>query len=196
MGEALRLFSEAGDHAGEGSAYLCLALQAGHGDQFSEAVDQSRLALTAYELVADKTGQAMSLNTMCWALTWVGDHEQAIDCGQRALELTRESGNRLLSANVLATLAESYHRHGQYAWAIRCFRQVIEESEKLGFHWAWAEAQDQLGDALCDSGDALSAAEAWRAALGTLEDLSHPRAANVRKKLEQQLAQPSARATR
>jgi tetratricopeptide (TPR) repeat protein/transcriptional regulator with XRE-family HTH domain len=182
--EALAMFKLAEDDLGQGSAHTALAGHFVEQRQFSQAAEHARLGLDAYLRAGDRNGQAMTLNVLAMALSELGDDEEALGCGLRALGLSEETGNRVLAANIRDTIGLVHHHQGQQDQAIAWYEQSIAECRELGDRWGEAGALMHLGDAWHAAGDASQARQAWQQALTVFDELSHPGAAELRARLQ------------
>ncbi len=69
---------------------------------------------------------------------FMGAHDQAIAAAQRTLILATASGDVVLHALANFYLGAAHHAHGDYRWAIDCFRQTVaaldgaQRHERLG----------------------------------------------------------------
>jgi tetratricopeptide (TPR) repeat protein len=183
--DALAMFKLAEDDLGQGSAHTALAGHFVEQRQFPGAAEHAGLGLDAYLRAGDRNGQAMTLNVLAMALSELGDADEALGCGLRALGLSQETGNRVLAANIRDTIGLVHHHRGEQDKAIAWYDQSIAECRELGDRWGEAGALMHLGDAWRGAGDAGQARQAWQQALTVFDELSHPGAADLRARLQQ-----------
>jgi tetratricopeptide (TPR) repeat protein len=127
--------------------------------------------------------EAWALNSVGWTCAHLGDHGQARDACQRALEITRQAGISVLEAAVWDSLGYIRLQLGQHAQAITCYLNALTIRRHSGERYQQAVTLAGLGDAWHSSGDLDAARGAWREALAILDDLGHHDAAQLRAKL-------------
>lgn len=94
-----------------------------------------------------------------------------------------KSRGRLPRAGRISTV----HRRSTYSPTTReaaaCYQRALGIFQTVGDRWGAADTLTNLGDICRAAGELLHAREAWQQALGILDDLQHPDAAEVRAKL-------------
>jgi tetratricopeptide (TPR) repeat protein len=66
----------------------------------------------------------------------LGEHDQAIACYKRALEIYRELGDRQYEADTMSHLGDAHHAVGATATARRFWRQALAILDEIGHHEA------------------------------------------------------------
>jgi tetratricopeptide (TPR) repeat protein len=97
--------------------------------------------------------------------------------------LHREVGNQSAEAGCWHSLGYALHHLGRHDEAIECFERAVDMCVGLGEVYYLSMAYTHLGDAQQAAGDAAAARRSWQQALTILEDLAHPDAAGLRRRL-------------
>ena len=148
-----------------------------------EAMASGQRALDLYRAADHRLGQARALNVIGWHRIHLGDVQRALDDCHQALALLEEIGDPVGRASTWDSIAYAHHRLGQYAQAVDCYRRALELMRGIGNRYLVSESLIRLGETHHAAGDPASARDAWQEALRILEDLAHPDAADVRRKL-------------
>ncbi|MET8086041.1 BTAD domain-containing putative transcriptional regulator [Micromonospora sp. NPDC005237] len=180
---ALELFRELGDPANQGHTCLDLAEVADREGRRAEVVEHAEAALALYREAGHRYGQAMALNAVGWYRAQLGAHDAAVEACQQALELLREFDDRQGQAPTWDTLGYAQHRAGRPAEAVAAYRHAVELYREFRDRYYEADTLTHLAEALADVGDPAEAARSWRTALGILDELGHPDAEGVRRRL-------------
>ena len=148
-----------------------------------EAVEHTALALNLYTAAGDPIGQASAMGNLGWYYSQLGRHEEAAHCCRQAVALHREVGNQSAEAGCWHSLGYALHHLGRHDEAIECFERAVDMCVGLGEVYDLSMAYTPLGDAQQAAGDAAAARRSWQQALTILEDLAHPDAAGLRRRL-------------
>jgi DNA-binding SARP family transcriptional activator len=181
---ALELYQQLGDHAGQGATHYNLATTLDRQDRHREALDHARQSLELHRAAANQAGQAMALNAIGWLCSLLGDHQQALAHCQQALALHHDLGNQAGKAETLDSLGHAHHHLGHHQQAIECYRQALDLLRKFRHHYEQADTLTHLGDTHHAAGDDDAARETWEQAHAILDDLQHPDAEQVRRRLK------------
>jgi DNA-binding SARP family transcriptional activator/tetratricopeptide (TPR) repeat protein len=181
--QALELFAGDGDRAGQAHAHLNLAYVMERRGHRREAIDHSQKALDLYRSAGHRRGQAIALNAVGWCHALLGQYEEARACCQEALPLLVELGDRNGQADTWDSLGYALEHLGRHDEAITCYWHAVELVRRLGDHYREATTFINMGEAQEAAGDPDAAHHSWRLALGILEQLHHPDAAQVRDRL-------------
>jgi tetratricopeptide (TPR) repeat protein len=98
-------------------------------------------------------------------------------------ETYRASGRSDTEGQVLTELAGVHRRLGREAEALDTLRQAVEALRDGGNRPGQAVALRELGDTLCQMGDAAQARSAWAAAHELLVAIASPDAAEIRARI-------------
>lgn len=180
---ALDLHTRAGDRTEQAHTHHNLAYLRERQDRPDQALDHAQQAFTLFHTAGHRIGQASALNIagQCHAL--LGNHTQALDYCQQALTLFQEAGDGDGEAAAWNSLGNAHHHLHERTRAADCYRRALRLLRKLGDRYNEADTLDRLGDTHQAAGDRQAAREAWRLALSILEELEHPDAEQVRRKL-------------
>jgi tetratricopeptide (TPR) repeat protein len=189
---ALEAAARRADRPGQARAYRSLArahLMMGQYEQaradFQAALDHSRRALERFpESDPDHhSSRAAALNAVGWYAARLGDHRQALDHCRRALALAQQIGYRHVQAAVWDSLGYTHRRLGDQQEAIACYRHALRLYREEGDRYNEADVLTHLADTRDATGDPGPARDAWRAAVAILDELGHPDADRVRRRL-------------
>jgi tetratricopeptide (TPR) repeat protein len=181
----LELNHQLGNPVGEARVYQTLAWTAVDQSQHADALGYAEQALVIFQAVGDLDGQADARNAVGWLHARLGNYQQASAFCRQALALQRHLGNPLGEAHCWDSVAYVGHLRGRYGHATICYRNALTLFRQLGDRYYEAETLTHLGDTRRAAGQPDDARETWRQALGILDDLGHPDAAQVRAKLLQ-----------
>jgi tetratricopeptide (TPR) repeat protein len=189
LGQALAAFREAGHSVGEAYANCAAGMLAGSQDRHSEAITCTLRALSLAEAFAADPGMEFArltaLNNVAWLYACAGKLDQARSSAGEALELFRRVGDSELIASALDTMGLIQHRLGNHGEAVDCYREALGLFASLSSLYKSADAAEHLAEAYQALGDPAKARTALRDALAVLDELRHPRAAEIRGKLHQ-----------
>jgi tetratricopeptide (TPR) repeat protein len=181
--EALTVYRQLGDTAGQGSTLVSLGALAHRQGRYRESLAHTQEALGLFQAIGDRVWQAMVLNNIGWSHAQLGDCEQALVHCRRAQAMFREIGHRHGEANAWDSLGFAHQRLGQHDEAVSCFQLALTMAGELGNRHNQAKTLTNLGDAQHAAGRSRAAREAWQQALVILEDLHHPSAGELRARL-------------
>jgi DNA-binding SARP family transcriptional activator len=181
--QALDLLAEVDNHEGQAHTYRSLALIAERQGRHAEALDNSQRALEHFEIAGNRRGQASGLNAVGWCQAELGDYEAARANCTSALDLFHELGDRTGEANASDSLGYVHHQLEAYVEALACYRHALALCRELGDRKNATDILVHLGDTQDAIGDRPGARDSWLEALATLEELGHPEAEAVRRKL-------------
>ncbi len=181
---ALELFREAGDLVGQAYTYRTLTNVAERQGRYVDALNYARQAHDLHQAGDNKRGQASALNGIGWYYALLGEHQQALVHCQQALGMLQQLGDRDAEAATWDSLGYVHHQLGDHTQAATCYSQALRLLRAFGGHrFAEADVLNHLGDTYQSSHRIEDAARAWQQALVILEELDHPDAASVRRKL-------------
>jgi DNA-binding SARP family transcriptional activator len=190
LNQARALFERTREIAGQADVEVDVGWIKEDRQRYREALRHYDRSLGLYRAIGDRCGEARALNNLGWAWTHLGEHDRALDACQRAIALYGEMDDADRAAAVVAegaawdTLARAHHLRGDLEQAIACYKQAIAlYPDCVATYWA-ACAMADLGDVYHDAGEPTAARDASRQALGMLDKLGHPKADEVRKKLQ------------
>ncbi|HEY7103346.1 MAG TPA: BTAD domain-containing putative transcriptional regulator [Mycobacteriales bacterium] len=180
---ALDAFTRTGDLAGRAHVHFDLALLMDRQGRPADAAPYAERSLEDFRAAGDNHGVAVALNAVGWYHCELGDYRRGIGCCQQALSVARSINSVYCESNALDSLGYAYHHLGRYAEAIEYYRHALTLLREMGDRTSSAIALDHLGDSYQEAGDVMRARLTWQAALAEFEDVSHPEADQVRRKL-------------
>jgi CHAT domain-containing protein/lipopolysaccharide biosynthesis regulator YciM len=145
--QALTIYRELGDSAGEaisfgnlGNAYYSLG-------QFHRAIEFHQLSLIIKREIGNRAEEAISLSNLGNAYASLGQFHRAIEFHQLSLIIKREIGNRAGEAISLGNLGLDYYSLGQFDRAIKSHQQSLEIQRDIGDSAGEAISLGNLGNA-------------------------------------------------
>ncbi|WP_146610519.1 MULTISPECIES: AfsR/SARP family transcriptional regulator [unclassified Streptomyces] len=186
LGRALRLYRARGDSLGEARARLGLTRFFGRRRDAPACREHAAHALAGFERNQDTNGRAEVLNALGWYGIGFGEPEASIAPCEEALSLYRSVGNAFGEADTWDTLAHAGELLGDFAEALRCYRNAIaldDRLDRVGHRVNRADTLLRYGDLSKATGHAEQALEAWRSAAAVLAPVEHPLVARVRSRL-------------
>jgi DNA-binding SARP family transcriptional activator/tetratricopeptide (TPR) repeat protein len=182
--QALNLYHELDDIIGQAHSYSGLSVVAQKRGRLADGLEHNRRALSLYGRLGNRLWQAHALNSVGWSHALLGDFRQALSYCRQALALLRDLGDRDGEAATLDSLGYAHRGLADYAEAIACYRHAVDLYRELDDPLWEADSLNNLGDTHEAAGDPEAAREAWRQALHVLEEFNHPRAEQLRAKLD------------
>lgn len=180
---AIRLTTEVGDRTGQAHARRILAGVLQQQGRRAEALDQANQALSLYQAADDKVGQANGYNVVGWYHAQLGNHHDALAYCRHALDLHSGLDDPYGEATTLGSLGYAHHHLGHHHQAVAHFERAVDLHRELNDRYYQADVLTHLAEAHHAAGDADAARETLGEALATLDDLGHPAADQVRRKL-------------
>jgi DNA-binding SARP family transcriptional activator len=182
--QALGVFGELDDEAGRARGYHNLAQVAERRGHYEEALRHAETALGLCRASGHRLGQANTLSTIGWYHALLGRYRRTLRYCRAALVLHQELGDRHGEAAGWDSLGYAHHHLRQYHEALACYRRALTMCRELGDRYNEAGVLINLGDAHECQGEGASACAAWRQAADILDELDHPHADTVRKRLD------------
>ena len=183
LAQALSLFRQVGDRAGEGRTHNALAMLFEGIGQHNESIGHCLLALSLFESVGDRQWQATMLNNIGWFQAQLGDYEQALIRCQQALTMLQDIGDRNAQAYVWDSIGFAHEHLGHHDEAVDCYEHALALALQLDDRLNQAKILTNLGDAHHAAGREHAARDCWEQALALFDDLQHPSADTLRAKL-------------
>ncbi|MBD9731026.1 tetratricopeptide repeat protein [Streptomyces sp. H28] len=183
LSHAIEHFRSLGDRPGEASALCNLSRIHLATGRITSAVALAGQGTAVYDAMGNSMRGANGRYALGMALTRSGDLDAAADRLGEALEVFRESRQRLWEGMTLFRLAEvdiAAHRFGQAASNAEMALTVLRG---IGGEWRRGNVLTVLGHALTGAGQTGRAQVCWRDALRIYEELGVPEAETVRELL-------------
>ncbi len=129
--KAMQLAEEKGDHQALGVIYNNLGKQGVESNQLDSASRYYQLSLKHRVLINDLHGMAKSYNSLCHYYLAVGNQTSALDCAQKALQLSEASGARSTRLTTLDFLSSIYEMQGDAPKALSYYKRFKQLSDSL-----------------------------------------------------------------
>ena len=133
--QALALFRQAGDRAGQRWALAGLGSCHAHLGNYDLARGYARQALEVAPEAGDPTDLALAWDALGLVHSRLGEHRQAISCYRQALALARERKNPLARrwlASLLASFGDACRAAGDLPAAVEAWQQALQILHDLG----------------------------------------------------------------
>ena len=182
---ALRFFQGLGDQPGQANAHRSRAWVFDQQGRYEEALSHAQQAFELFRAAGHRTGQARALNAVGWFHIQLGGHETGLMHCRLALDLQKEIGDQFGQAESLSSIARAYLHLGRQEEAIAHYQQALQLVREFGIRQSEADILVGLGDAHLAGGHPADAHDAWRRALAIFFQLGHPKASQVRSKLDE-----------
>ncbi|MET7421833.1 tetratricopeptide repeat protein [Dactylosporangium sp. NPDC005555] len=180
---ALDRYGRIGDDAGRARVHGNLGFIADRQARPRDAIEHLRRSLDLLRATGDQAGQGAALANLGWSYAASGEHREALDHCHQALELQQRIGDRTGEAYSWDSIGFIHHQLGEHEPAAECYRQALELWWEIGDRYGESETHTHLGDLHRAAGAEAEARTCWLAALAILEDLGHPDAEQVRRRL-------------
>ncbi|MEU6774014.1 BTAD domain-containing putative transcriptional regulator [Streptomyces sp. NPDC046759] len=178
--QALTDFRDCGDRAGEASVLCNLSRIHVVTGRPRSAVELAQQGVEMYEALGHAVKSANGRYALGMALTQNGLHVEATERFQEALQVFRESRQRLWEGMTLFRLAELDLATGRHAQASVNAEAALAVLRGIGGEWRRGNVLTVLGRALHGIGQPGRAQVCWQEALSIHEALGSPEAAAVR----------------
>ncbi|MGI5453005.1 AfsR/SARP family transcriptional regulator [Streptomyces sp. CA-249302] len=183
LARARELFGEIGDGIGLGRAHRHSAYLANRRERHDVALNHYAYASALYRAAGWDSGEAYVANEVGWTYILMGRYEDALkECG-RALSVHQRTGDGNGVASAWDSLGYAHHHLHEHDRALECYEHALQLYRESRDRYLVADTLGHIGDTHRAAGDDIRAALAWREALGILEEIEHPEAAQVRDRL-------------
>ncbi|MEV0131507.1 tetratricopeptide repeat protein [Dactylosporangium sp. NPDC050688] len=180
---ALDRYGRIGDDAGRARVHGNLGFIADRQARPRDAIGHLLRSLELLRATGDQAGQGAALANLGWSYAAAGEHREALDHCHQALELQQRIGDRTGEAYSWDSIGFIHHQLGEHEPAAECYRQALDLWREIGDRYGESETQTHLGDLHQAAGAPEEARACWLAALAILEDLGHPDADQVRRRV-------------
>ncbi|MET9954377.1 BTAD domain-containing putative transcriptional regulator [Streptomyces sp. NPDC006339] len=183
LAAALTEYAELRDLRGQAHTHRTLAWLAQRQDRHADARHHAVRTLRFYTQAGFLPGQASALNVIGWSQAQLGRHRQALSACGRALRLFEQVANTTGQAYTWDSLAYAHRGLGRHEQAIACYGEAVRLFRALGDRYNTATSLTGLADSLSATGDLTAARTAYDEALAILDELDHPEARELRRRL-------------
>lgn len=184
LARALELFRELDDPSSQGRVHRYSAFLANHRKRHDVALEHYRQASLLYRAADRTSGEASVLNELGWTYILMGRYDDALAQCRRAVALHREIGDRNGEAAALDSVGYAHYHLQEYSEALACYEHALRLYREIRDLYLEADTLEHIGDTHQAAGRHARAVFAWRQALGILDTIGHPHAADVRDKLD------------
>ena len=182
--DALTLWHSVGYSWGQLAAQHKLGDTYARQKRWGEAIEYLRQSLAGTEAVGDRWGRGHVLNTLGHIYRNTGRYEDALQHLDEALTIFRYvRPDRRGEGGVLSNLGDVYRCLKRYDDAIEYYGQALAASREAGHRYAEAQTLYHLGESQRELGHTDSAYKSLSDALDMFDELSDPRAEEVRNQL-------------
>lgn len=183
LSRALELFGEIGDLAGRSRTLRRRAFLANGRGRHEDALDHYAEASALCRAAGRRNDEAGIANEVGWTYILMGKYEDALtECGH-AVSAHRETGDRNGEAAALDSLGYAHHHLRDHDRALECYEQALSLYREIRDRYLEADTLVHIGDTHRAAHQDTRAALAWREALGILDEIGHPDAEQVRRRL-------------
>ncbi|MBE8516091.1 tetratricopeptide repeat protein [Amycolatopsis sp. H6(2020)] len=184
LGRAQRMFGRLGVAGGQAAALDSLGVvRHGSGDH-AGALAALEESLTLCRTRQLKVGEAKVLCNLGLVLGESGRTDEALRRLGEAEVVIEELGNRRLEATALHNSARVHRRRGDHGLARRTYERALAIRTGIGDAEGRGTTLDELAELLAEAGDTEAARRLWAEALDVFGSLGHPRAAELRARLD------------
>jgi tetratricopeptide (TPR) repeat protein len=181
--DCLALCQRVGDRSLAGRVYLTLCSVSVKQDRHFDALNHAEQALSLFREIGDQPGEAAALNNIGYCHLELGDRRLARTFCEEAMAICRRSDNVPMEACTWESLGEIESQFGRYADAADCYQHALSLYQGLGDRRSEGVVLTHLGDNQNAAGDRGLARDTWQRALVILDNLQHPEASGVRRRL-------------
>ncbi len=186
--EAITLFAELDDPAGQAATRLSLAYLLHREGDAAAALDQARQGLQLYRLAGRAYGEAVALDAVGWYHTSLDRSHEGLPYCEQALAIQRRIGDLSGQAGSLNSIGYTHQRMGNHEQALRYYRKSLRVVRQTGLRGLEADTLVKVGEICSELGDRASAVDAWTQALAILDEIDQRTADRVRRELNQLVA--------
>ncbi|MEG4234482.1 tetratricopeptide repeat protein [Microcoleus sp. Pol11C3] len=163
--EALKLYREVGDRAGEaitlyyiGAAYSELGEKQKSLEYYSQSLPLSRAA-------GNRRGEASTLNNIGQVYSELGEKQKALEYYSQSLPLSRAVGDRSIQASTLNNIGKVYYDLGEKQKALEYYSQSLPLSRAMGDRRGEAVILNNIGGVYDDLGEKQKALDYYNQSL-------------------------------
>lgn len=183
LARALELFAEIGDLGGRSRTLRRLAFLANGRGRHEAALDHYTEASALCRAAGRRNDEAGIANEVGWTYILMGKYEDALTQCALAISVHRETGDRNGEAAALDSLGYARHHLRDHDRALECYEQALRLYREISDRYLEADTLVHIGDTRRAAHQDIRAELAWREALGILDEIGHPDAEQVRRRL-------------
>jgi DNA-binding SARP family transcriptional activator len=181
--QALVLYEAIDDLRGQAMLHVGSSIECDRQGRYQAGLSHTQRAAELYRGLGDPVGEAVSLSNSGWFHTKLGNHRQALVTCRQAAATLKEHGHHTGEAHAWDCLGVAHHRLGERAQAVECYQRAVALFHRVDHRYPEADSLTRLGEVHHDAGDPAAARDAWQRALEILDEIGHPDADDLRKRL-------------
>lgn len=182
--ESLDLCRETGEADDEARTHMVLVWLYEKEGCYRDGLGHAWQCLESARAADNRTMQAIARNAIGWCHVMLGEYEVAIGHCEQALAELEELGSVVGQTDVWDSLGHAHRGLGQYRQAIDYHQRAVRRCRELGDRRQEATYLVGLGETHHVAGERDAGLRAWRRALEIFDDVGHPDADDLRKRLE------------
>jgi len=169
-GEALRIFEELEDYRGLGLCYAMIGAVRVSQREYETAESYFLSAIQFLEESGHRSDQAFVYINLGYLYKQLSKKEQALSSLQQALQMGEQMGNELLVAMASLYLGDTILAGGASAGALSYYEMARDKILVMGSPFEAARVYTRIGQVYESNNQEQDAQEAYRQAIGFLED--------------------------
>jgi tetratricopeptide (TPR) repeat protein len=181
--QSLERYGAAGDHSGQACVHGNMFWMAAREKRNDDAMRHALQAQDLFRTAGNRAGQVRVLADIGYCQAAAGDYQQALGNCERALAEVGELDEPRWADSAWDTLGFVHVGLGNYQQALDAYRRTAQMCREAGDRFNEGTTLETIGDVLAEAGDAGAARLSWAHALRILEEIGHPDAGDVRRKL-------------
>jgi CHAT domain-containing protein/tetratricopeptide (TPR) repeat protein len=130
--QALEIYQETGDRAGESVVLTNIGAVLINLGQYPQALEHYQQALAIARDIGDRAVEGASFSGIGEVYRNLGQYPQALEYYQQALMIIRSTENRAVEGATLRGIGEVYRNLGQYPRALEYYQQALEIARDIG----------------------------------------------------------------
>ncbi|HAZ48535.1 MAG TPA: Fis family transcriptional regulator [Cyanobacteria bacterium UBA11369] len=163
--QALTIYREIGDRAGETESLLKLGSTYALLGNYTKAIDYYQQRLALVRSLSNREEELRTLSLLGSAYSLLNDNNKALDYYQQSLALARSLQNRKQELAALSDLGDAFLKQGDKAKAIEYYQQSLALARSLQNGEEESKALRNLGDAFLERGDNAQALDYYQQSL-------------------------------
>ncbi|MCF2151308.1 tetratricopeptide repeat protein [Desmonostoc muscorum LEGE 12446] len=130
--QALAIFQQIGDTAGEGTILNNIGVLYRNLGQYAKALEFYQQALAIRKQTSNTEGEGNTLNNIGGVYFSLGQYAKALEFYQQALAIAKQIGNTAGEGATLNNIGVVYSNLGQYAKALEFYQQALAIRKQIG----------------------------------------------------------------
>jgi len=165
FGQALEIYREIGDRAGEGTTLNNIGGVCDLTGEYAQALNYYEQALVILRAIGDRAGEGNALTGIGGVYDRTGKYAQALDYYEQVLVIRREIGDRAGEGTTLNNTGGVYLRTGEYVQAIDYYEQALVIYREIGDRAGEGTTLNNIGGVHEHTGEYAQALDYYEQAL-------------------------------